>query len=95
MAPEWGLHFTKSRILTARSQIVPTPYVVELDQHPLGPGLQARLTKLSGRRTVPNILVNGKSMGGSDDLDALEAKGALREELIALGGKRLMEVTKS
>lgn len=67
--------------------------MVELDEHKMGSRLQDALLKISGRRTVPNILVNGKSIGGSDDLDALEAKGTLRDELLTLGGKRLMEVT--
>ncbi|KAL8976645.1 MAG: hypothetical protein Q9177_006809, partial [Variospora cf. flavescens] len=48
-------------ILLDKYTIVPTPYVVELDEHTLGPGLQAALEKSTGRRTVPNVLINGKS----------------------------------
>lgn len=31
----------------------------------------------SGRRTVPQIWINGQHIGGSDDLQALEQKGQL------------------
>ncbi|KAL9578157.1 MAG: hypothetical protein Q9212_005896, partial [Teloschistes hypoglaucus] len=55
-------------ILLEKYLITPSPYVVELDQHRLGPGLQAALQKSTGRRTVPNVLINGKSIGGGDDV---------------------------
>lgn len=72
--------------------ITPPPYVVELDQHELGPGLQSALLKTTGRRTVPNVLINGKSIGGGDDVAALHADGKLAETVKAMGGKRVMEV---
>lgn len=40
--------------------------------------LQAEMIEKSGgRRTVPQIFINGKSVGGSDDLHALEKEGKL------------------
>ncbi|KAL1585263.1 hypothetical protein WHR41_05841 [Cladosporium halotolerans] len=81
-------------ILLSQYTITPPPYVVELDQHPLGAGLQAALQKSTGRRTVPNILVNGKSIGGGDDVAALDAEDKLAAKLHELGGKRVMEVRK-
>lgn len=33
--------------------------------------------KSGGRRTVPQIFINGTSVGGSDDLHALDAAGKL------------------
>ena len=36
------------------------------------------LTRLTGRGTVPNVLLNGDSIGGSDDIQALHAEGKLR-----------------
>lgn len=33
--------------------------------------------RAGGQRTVPQIFINGKHVGGSDDLQALENKGAL------------------
>lgn len=75
--------------------ITPPPYVVELDQHPLGEGLQAALFKSTGRRTVPNVLINGKSIGGGDDIAALDRDGKLIETVQAMGGKRVVNVTKN
>lgn len=78
-------------ILLKKYIIVPEPYVVELDQHPLGSGLQAHLAKSTGRRTVPNVLINGKSIGGGDEVEALDTSGALIEKVKSMGGKRIME----
>jgi len=35
----------------------------------------------NGRRSVPQIFINDRSIGGSDDLDALERQGQLDELL--------------
>lgn len=79
-------------ILLDKYSIVPAPYVVELDRHPIGPKLQALLGQNTGRRTVPNVLVNGKSIGGGDDMAALDEKGELVSKLKTLGGSWLAEV---
>lgn len=60
--------------------------------HPLGPLLQASLKKTTGRGTVPNILVNGKSIGGGDDIQQLHEGNKLIDTLKNLGGKRIMEI---
>ncbi|KAK4976582.1 hypothetical protein LTR66_010809 [Elasticomyces elasticus] len=78
-------------ILLDQYKIVPAPYVVELDQHPLGQGLQSALQKSTGRRTVPNVLINGKSIGGGDDVQKLHEDGTLTETVKSMGGKRIME----
>jgi glutaredoxin 3 len=40
--------------------------------------LRARMVELSGgRRTVPEIFINGKIVGGYDELSALESRGEL------------------
>ncbi len=36
-----------------------------------------KMEKLSGRRTVPQIFINDQSIGGYDDLSALEKAGKL------------------
>ncbi|MCB2055606.1 MAG: glutaredoxin 3 [Geminicoccaceae bacterium] len=42
------------------------------------PGRRAEmLERAEGRRTVPQIFVDGRGIGGSDDLAALEARGEL------------------
>ncbi|KAK3484604.1 thioredoxin-like protein [Neurospora crassa] len=76
-------------LLLGDYQIDPAPYVVELDQHPLGPGIQAELGDRTGRKTVPNILVGGISIGGSDDIAKLDQEKTLIEKIMSLAGKRL------
>lgn len=40
-------------------------------------GFEAMVERSNGGRTVPQIFIDGKHVGGSDDLAALEAKGQL------------------
>lgn len=40
-------------------------------------GFDAMVERSGGRRTVPQIFIDGKHIGGSDDLAALDAKGGL------------------
>jgi len=75
-------------------KIVPAPYVVELDDHPHGAELQDLLAKRTGRRTVPNIMISGKSIGGNDDVQQLEKEGRLGDTIHSMGGKRIMRVLK-
>jgi hypothetical protein len=63
--------------------------VVELDEHPLGSQLQDELASSTGRRTVPNILINGKSIGGGDDVEKLHLEGSLVDTVKNMGGKRM------
>ena len=43
----------------------------------LQPALRAEMMKRSGRRTVPQIWIGGRHIGGCDDLYALEHAGQL------------------
>ncbi|KAH6630816.1 thioredoxin-like protein [Chaetomium sp. MPI-SDFR-AT-0129] len=72
-------------VLLEKYVIEPTPFVVELDQHPLGPRMQAKLGEMTGRRTVPNVLVYGQSIGGGDDIVALDAEKTLADKIATLG----------
>lgn len=65
------------------------PYVVELDQHPLGPKIQSRLAEMTGRKTVPNVMIFGKSIGGGDDIAAMDKEKTLADKIHSLGGKRV------
>ncbi|KAI1386753.1 glutaredoxin [Hypoxylon trugodes] len=76
-------------ILLEKYSIDPAPYVVELDEHPKGKQLQARLGAMTGRKTVPNIMINGKSVGGSDEIAELDSRKTLIDKFKSLGGKRL------
>ena len=46
---------------------------------------QEMMEKAGGRRTVPQIFIDGKHVGGSDDLHALDRSGKL-DAMLALGG---------
>ncbi|KAG5919329.1 hypothetical protein E4U42_006550 [Claviceps africana] len=76
-------------VLLEKYIITPDPYVVELDEHPLGAALQAALLEKTGRRTVPNVLVNGVSIGGGDDVVALDNQNKLAAKIKRLGNKRV------
>ncbi|KAI1776624.1 glutaredoxin [Hypoxylon cercidicola] len=76
-------------LLLDKYSIDPAPYVVELDEHPLGKQLQARLGVTTGRKTVPNIMINGKSVGGSDDIAELDSRKTLIDKFKSMGGNRL------
>ncbi|KTD50293.1 glutaredoxin [Legionella quinlivanii] len=45
------------------------------------PGKRDEMIARSGRRTVPQIFINGQHIGGCDDLYALEDAGKLNELL--------------
>ena len=47
-----------------------------------GPDRQAMIQRANGRTTVPQIFIDGRHVGGCDDLMALERQGRL-DELIA------------
>lgn len=79
-------------ILLNKYKIEPEPYVVELDLHPLGPKLQTLLHKSTGRKTVPNVLVLGKSIGGGDDMIELDETDTLVSKLKEMGSTRITEV---
>lgn len=55
--------------------------LVELDEVPDGSAIQAALLEISGQRTVPNIFIGKKHIGGNSDLQAKsgELKGLLTE----------------
>ncbi|KAK2069660.1 hypothetical protein P8C59_004217 [Phyllachora maydis] len=79
-------------LLLDKYHIDPAPYVVELDKHELGPQIQSKLADITGRRTVPNILVNGKSIGGSDEIAQFDREKTLVDKIKTFGGKQV-EVT--
>ncbi len=99
-------------LLLETYDIVPKPYVVELDTWTepaqkesgqvqeggeaveeniptMGKALQDLLAQRTGRRTVPNILVLGMSIGGADELVKLHEEGSLASKLKGIVGKRL------
>ncbi|CAI9298110.1 unnamed protein product [Lactuca saligna] len=57
------------------------PYVIELDEREDGAKIQNALGELVGRRTVPQVFINGKHLGGSDDTIEAYESGELAELL--------------
>ncbi|KAJ8546346.1 hypothetical protein K7X08_018929 [Anisodus acutangulus] len=50
---------------------------VELDTEKDGSEIQAALAKWTGQRTVPNVFIGGKHIGGCDSTTALHKEGKL------------------
>ena len=89
-------------------KITPTPLVVELDMlneptpqfdsedsdsaPTLGRKLQDLLGEVTGRTTVPNIMVGMHSIGGNDLIWAMHEEGTLAEKIQKLAGKRIFDV---
>jgi len=59
--------------------LVPPPKVIEVDLRDDGEFIKAVLTRLTGRGTVPNVILRGKSIGGADDIAAMHKEGRLRQ----------------
>ncbi|CAN6451030.1 unnamed protein product [Victoria cruziana] len=69
------------RAKTVFQKLNRTPYVVELDQRDDGADIQDALQQLFGRRTVPQVFINGKHLGGSDDTVEAYENGELEKLL--------------
>lgn len=53
---------------------------VKLEEHDItmgGPGRAEMIQRANGRTTVPQIFIDGRHIGGSDDLAALDRQGGL------------------
>jgi len=60
------------------------PYLaIELDQREDGDELQAALLSLTAQRTVPNVFVGGRHLGGNDETQEAARTGRLAELLVA------------
>ena len=69
--------FTAKRLLKAKN--------VEFEEIDVSrtPALRTEMMQKSGRHTVPQVFINGVSVGGSDDIHALDREGKLDEMLAA------------
>ncbi|GMK54077.1 hypothetical protein CspeluHIS016_0106630 [Cutaneotrichosporon spelunceum] len=61
--------------------IYPDPFVIELDQRDDMSTIQDILLGLTGRRTVPNVLIRFESIGGADETQLLHSEGVLQRRL--------------
>ncbi|KAL9259951.1 Glutaredoxin-C4-like protein [Drosera capensis] len=57
------------------------PYVVELNERDDGSSIQDALSGIVGRRTVPQVFIDGKHIGGSDDTVEAYQSGKLAKLL--------------
>ncbi|KAI8495489.1 PREDICTED: glutaredoxin-like [Branchiostoma belcheri] len=64
---------------------VPQPKVLELDHIEEGQQVQDALFELTGIRTVPNIFISGKCIGGGTDTARLYETGELQQLLTEAG----------
>lgn len=48
-------------------------------------GFDEMVARAGGRRTVPQVFINGAHIGGSDDLAALDARGGV-DPLLGIAG---------
>lgn len=63
---------TRAKQLLDRKALPYQEIHVDTDEH-----ARQEMEKRSGRRTVPQIFINGQSIGGFDDLSTLEKTGKL------------------
>ena len=59
--------------------------MVELNDLADGDAIQAGLQAMTGQRTVPQVFIGGKHVGGCDDTLAAYKSGALKELLAGAG----------
>ncbi|MCC7429082.1 MAG: glutaredoxin 3 [Alphaproteobacteria bacterium] len=69
----WCGYCARAKALLARKGVAFEEIDVELG----GPRKAEMIKRAGGRSTVPQIFIDGRHIGGSDDLHALEAKGGL------------------
>ena len=70
---------TRAMALLAAKGVSPQEYDISLG----GPQRQEMIQRANGRTTVPQIFIDGKHIGGSDDLAALDRAGGLDPLLAA------------
>ena len=64
---------TRAKALLASKGVAPQEHDISMG----GPQRQEMIQRAHGRTTVPQIFIDGKHIGGSDDLAALNARGGL------------------
>ncbi|KAL6524488.1 glutaredoxin [Orobanche hederae] len=67
------------------SKLQATYKLIELDEESDGAEIQRALEKMTGQRTVPNVFIGGKHIGGSDVVAEKNAKGELVSLLAGAG----------
>ncbi|EXB93590.1 hypothetical protein L484_014582 [Morus notabilis] len=66
-----------TRVKNLLTQLGAAFKVIELDEESDGGDMQAALAEWTGRRTVPNVFIAGKNIGGCDSVLELHQSGQL------------------
>jgi len=69
----WCPYCTRAKQLLASKGVEPAEYDITMG----GPKRAEMIDRAGGRMTVPQIFIDGRHVGGSDDLAALERAGKL------------------
>ncbi len=78
----WCPYCQRAKALLDSKQLVFSEIDVDQD-----PKLRQEMTARSGRRTVPQIFIGERHVGGCDDLYALEGSGELDQLVSKLSGQ--------
>ncbi|CCG81017.1 Glutaredoxin domain protein [Taphrina deformans PYCC 5710] len=70
-------HSKKAKEVLELYDLRPKPLIYELDIEDNGAELQKALSLATGRSTVPNMIVHGQSIGGGDEIVALDKNNKL------------------
>jgi len=76
---------SNAKRLLAAYDIQPPPKIIEVDIRDDGNMIKHILTRLTHHSTFPNIIIRGKSIGGSDDLNKLHTNKTLVEMIEQAG----------
>lgn len=72
----------KAKNIFSLYNINPRPFIIEVDERDDADEVKQTLIKFTYQSTFPNIFINGRSIGGSEDLAIMHISGRLEELLI-------------
>ncbi|KAJ7212956.1 hypothetical protein GGX14DRAFT_361066 [Mycena pura] len=80
-------HSKRAKALLETYKLSPPPKIIEVDLRGAcgSPSIKHLLTRLTDHATFPNVILRGKSLGGSDTLHALHSDKSLRRMLEGAG----------
>ncbi|KAL4073829.1 thioredoxin-like protein [Scleroderma citrinum] len=77
----------RAKAILERYDLTPRPKIIEVDLRADAPQIKTLLLRLTHHSTFPNVILNGRSLGGSDDIVRMHEEGELGEMLLAGGLK--------
>jgi len=75
----------RAKKLLETYDLSPAPKVIEVDLRADSAHIKTLLIRLTHRSTFPNVILHGRSIGGSDELIRLHEEGRLRNMLEKAG----------